>query len=63
MWALVDKIIAGNLTTLWVNLALISGEEAKRTIVKIYGYENRPDLNNDLKVSPKRLVDKDKYKI
>ena len=63
MWALVNKIIAGNLTTLWVNLALISGEEAKRTIVKVYGYENRQDLTNDLKVAPKRKIDAEKYKI
>lgn len=63
MWALCNKIIAGNLTTLWVNLALISGEEAKRTIVKVYGYENRLDLDSSLKISPKRLEDRKKYKI
>ena len=64
MWMLCDKIIAGKPETLWVNLAKISAVEAERTIVKIYGYENRPDLNNDLKVSPKRLKeDKEKYQV
>lgn len=62
MWALVDKMVNSKPATLWINLALISVAETKN-IVKVYGYDNREDLDQTFRVSPKRKIDQTLYNI
>ena len=62
MWALVDKMVNNQPATLWVNLALVSVAETKN-IVKVYGYNNREDLDQTKYASPKRIIDKTLYNI
>ena len=60
MWALVDRIVDGSKRSYWLNLALV-GAEVASSITKVWAYEDRLELPQDIFCAAVRKKDVEKY--